>query len=273
MITDLTGEPAAGALNFRFTDFSLLAQDTYHMYVGSTVINLQDCQLHSGFLVGSGGSMNLTNCLLERVLADLENLDGLIPVIRNNTFFGGEFAFNPQPTNAILADNLFDHTVFDYDLSGHGYAGAFNAYATNASVTNLQRQLPAQPTDIILASSPNYQTGPLGSYYQLASSALFNADTNKTAGQVGLFHYTTITNLVSGYEIKETNSWLDVGLHYVATDANGNPIDTSGKGIPDYLQDANGNGVVDSGETDWTSFTDLGLKVLITKPSQNATIP
>ena len=44
---------------------------------------------------------------------------------------------------------------------------------------------------------------------------------------------------------------VDIGFHYVATDANGNPLDTNGDGIPDYIKDANGNGSVDNGETSW----------------------
>jgi hypothetical protein len=39
-----------------------------------------------------------------------------------------------------------------------------------------------------------------------------------------------------------------IGYHYVAVDGNGNPIDTNGNGIPDYLEDANGNGVYDAGD-------------------------
>jgi hypothetical protein len=41
----------------------------------------------------------------------------------------------------------------------------------------------------------------------------------------------------------------------------------------DYLEDANGNGVVDSGEIDWLVSGDLGLTVIITQPVANSTIP
>jgi hypothetical protein len=78
---------------------------------------------------------------------------------------------------------------------------------------------------------------------------------------------------VNGYEIKETNSTVSIGFHYVATDASGNPLDSNGDGIPDYLSDANGNGVVDSGEIGWNIVGDLGLKVLITQPRNNSIIP
>ena len=42
----------------------------------------------------------------------------------------------------------------------------------------------------------------------------------------------------------------------MALDNNGNAIETDGDGIPDYLEDPNGNGTVDSGETDWLSASD-----------------
>ena len=34
------------------------------------------------------------------------------------------------------------------------------------------------------------------------------------------------------------------------------PLDTDLHGLPDYLADANGNGLVDAGETDWGVDTD-----------------
>jgi len=63
---------------------------------------------------------------------------------------------------------------------------------------------------------------------------------------VGLYQYTTQTN-----QTKEAFTPVDVGFHYVAVDGNGNPIDTNGDTIPDYLEDANGDGYADNGETDW----------------------
>ncbi|MEI2722238.1 MAG: family 78 glycoside hydrolase catalytic domain [Verrucomicrobiota bacterium] len=67
---------------------------------------------------------------------------------------------------------------------------------------------------------------------------------------MGLYHFTTVTN-----QVKETNSTVDIGYHYVALDTNNVPVDTDTGGVADYLEDANGNGTVNtsSGETDWTS--------------------
>ncbi len=39
----------------------------------------------------------------------------------------------------------------------------------------------------------------------------------------------------------------------MAVDINGIPLDSDGDGIPDYLEDRNGNGGCDSTETDWQS--------------------
>jgi hypothetical protein len=51
------------------------------------------------------------------------------------------------------------------------------------------------------------------------------------------------------------------------------PTDGDGDGLADYLEDLNGNGSVNSGETDWQSASDLGLKVWITEPKSNSNVP
>jgi len=239
-------------INCRFTDWSVMAQDVPHVRVqsASTPINLQDCQFHGGQLITSYPTINLTNCLLERVNADLEPLDDNIPVIRNNLIWGGTFGFGPSQTNAVVTDNLFDRATIPDWLGGVGtpYVGGHNAYVTNCDMLD-----PSYSTDVILSNPLVYQAGPLGNYYQPANSLLINAGSTN-ADKVGLYHYTTQTN-----QVKETNSVVDIGYHYVATDAYGNPRDTDGDGIPDYVEDANGNGVYDTGElSDWTKFSTDG---------------
>lgn len=49
--------------------------------------------------------------------------------------------------------------------------------------------------------------------------------------------------------------------------------DADGDGIPDYLEDRNGNGSVDTAETDWTSASDLGFSVRIDQPKSNPISP
>ena len=59
---------------------------------------------------------------------------------------------------------------------------------------------------------------------------------------------------------------MDIGYHYIAVDANGIPIDSNGDNIPDYLEDANGNGLVDNGEANW------GIAILAQPLSQTLAI-
>jgi hypothetical protein len=88
----------------------------------------------------------------------------------------------------------------------------------------------------------DYQSGPLGRFYYPAtggSSSLTNLINtgSRLASAAGLYHFTTTTN-----QVKEATSQVDIGHHYVALDVTGLPVDTDGDGIPDYLEDRNGNG-------------------------------
>ena len=124
----------------------------------------------------------------------------------------------------------------------------------------------------------DYQTGALGSfYYNTNKSGGYDGGTNTawlihagngSAANVGLYHYTVTTN-----NVVEGTNVVSIGFHYVAVGANGLPLDSNGDGIPDYLEDVNGNGVVDSGEINWQVGGDLGLQVWITQPQNNSVIP
>jgi hypothetical protein len=263
--SEFQGLAPSQAINCRFTDWAVPSLDSPAFIAPTNTgpFSFRDCEFHGGSLTSSLPTINLTNCLLERVSTDLEPKDSATTYIRNCLVLGDTFTF--APTNSLVQDNLFDSPVIN---NRNGYNGGYNAY-----VTNLSRLQPTKATDLILSSSPSYQAGPLGPYYLLSASSFINYDTITTADQVMLYHYTVMTNLAGGLEIKETNSWVDLSYHYVATDTNGIPIDSSGRGQPDYLQDLNGDGKVESGETDWTSSSDLGLKVLITRPRNGTTIP
>jgi hypothetical protein len=234
-------------INCRFTQWSVPSLDA-PAFVAPTNAGpfyFRDCEFHGGKLLSVRPTLDLTNCLLERVYTDLEPKDGLTNYFRVGLVYGGTFTF--APSNSIVQDVLFDSATIS---NWNGYTGGFNAYVTNQ--TRLQ---PTKTTDILLSASPSYQVGPLGWYYQLTNSVLINADTNTTANQIGLYHFTMVTNLVSGIEIKETNSLVDVSYHYVASDANGNPADFDGDGIPDYLEDTNGDGVFNTGDlSNWQSY-------------------
>ena len=218
---------------------------------------------------------------------------------------GATFSLENGSGLIIFQNNLFDHTTMGVwssaQLSGHNnlfrapasYNEEFLNYFGSGLFTNCDNAFDGcqatlegscsnnaylnGATNSVLSSGDIYTnlawvTGPLGAFYQPTNSPLINAG-SRTADLAGLFHYTVVTNLVNSLEIKETNSVVDIGYHYVAVDANGNPIDSNGDGIPDWLSDSNGNGQVDSGEIGWNIVGDLGLKVLITRPKSNIPIP
>jgi len=269
-------DPSGGNpfISCRFTDWSVPAQDIFHTYLSYAALNIQDCQVQGGIFANfSTNVMNVTNCLFERSWTYVQpggstGQSGLAdaPLFRNNLFFGGIFEIDPTyQTNALAKDNLFDRTTITNDAPGWAYAGGHNAF-----VTNYSRLQPTYSSDIVLTNPIAYQIGPLGNYYQPTNSPLINVGSTN-ANLVGLYHYTVSTNLVSGAEVPEADNIVSIGVHFVAVDQYGNPLN-SGNG-PDYLLDANGNGLVDSGEIAWNITGDVGLKVWITEPKNNATIP
>lgn len=244
MLSPYTQNLPACAIDCRFTDFSSIAQDTSFFFENcgcsnTGILNFQDCQFHGGNIYVVDPTMSLTNCLLERVPAQIWSSDGNLPVIRNNLFYGGSFDFYPSVTNAIVQNNVFYQTSIPEDLTGYGYVGGFNAF-----LTNCDRMLPTNSTDRVLTNI-TFQTGPLGYYYQSTNSPLFHKGST-SATNVGLYHYTVLTN-----QVPEGTNIVSMGYHYVALGTNGLPLSTSGDGIGDYLKDSNGNGIYDAG--DWAT--------------------
>jgi hypothetical protein len=91
---------------------------------------------------------------------------------------------------------------------------------------------------------------------------------SRNATNAGLYHFTVLPA-----QTKETNSVVDIGLHLTVLDGNSQPLDSDGDGWVDYLEDADGNGSIDSGETDWQDAADQGLKVWITRPRPGSSLP
>ena len=258
---------------FRFTKFACPAGGGGHLYDNSTYwfytnLLVQDCEFWGG---GSyfGGNTNT------------------VATIKNNLFWRSLFQCTGNFSNSLsISDNLFWHApgkimiaqpdgsvwyvfnnIFDTCWIAPVTANSTCTNGYNAYINSTNRLNPNSPFDLVLSNALVYQTGPLGSFYQPTNSPLIDVGST-TADQVGLYHYTTQTN-----QVKETNSVVDIGYHYVATDAYGNPIDTNNNGVPDYLEDANGNGLVDSGEVGWNITGDLGLKVLIIRPRNGSNLP
>lgn len=235
---------------FRFTGFSMPANGGEHFYVGfedHPPVVFVDCEFSSGkFFVDYAGAM-FTNCVLERVHSLMV---GLVGRFQNNLFYGGNLTLSPFLDPYYFYDNLFDKVaISEFGSSTHDY----NGYVTNAP----GQWLSISAANDVFTDSFTYEKGALGRYYQPTNS-LFVGKGSTTPDLVGLYHYTVLTN-----NVKETNSVVDIGYHYIAT-ANGLPVDSDAEGLPDYAEDANGNGLVDSTETsgsiadtDYDGVTDL----------------
>jgi hypothetical protein len=261
--------PDASLTSFAFTDWSVLGgEELYGSYLNTSPLLLQNCQLYNGLISMEGTLFSSTNCLYRRVYLGLYNrtIGGGGPstnALCNNLFWQGLIlsGAHRSPNVWTFQDNLFDQCTNEVTTI------ATDICSNNAYVTTNFGTLPYSSNDIVLSSSPAYQTGALGVYYYPTNLSLIHAG-NKLAAAAGLYHYTVTTNNV----IEGTNI-VSIGFHYVAVGSNGLPLDTNGDGIPDYLEDINGNGLADSGEIDWQVAGDLGLTVLITRPANTSTIP
>jgi hypothetical protein len=272
MIGPFWNNPSNITINCRFTEFSVMAQDANHINGANddpTPINLRDCEIHGGMINSwwPNIGINLTNCLLERVNTSIIVDDDIVygnPVFfQNNLIWGGAFQLYFTSTNSVIQDNMFYNTdVEDYTSTNYvyGYNGFYNTGNTFLVLTN--------STDKFLTNDPGYQVGPLGNYYLPTNNTTLIHQGSTNANLLGFYHYCITTN-----QVKETTNIVSVGYHYVALGTNGPPVDTNGDGIPDYLSDANGNGLVDSGEIAWNVVGDLGLNVIITHPHNNSILP
>lgn len=233
-------------------DFGILAESLSH------------CEFWTGTVGGYGLIGNYTNCLFDRASFWHSPGDSNYPALyfRNCFWHGGVISFNPNFWVTSLRDCVLDNV-------GITLTGSTNLsdYAYNGFVNGSNRLIPTNSNDVVPAGTWTWLPGPLGPYYQADASPFVNAgDTSAT--NIGLYHFTVTTDQT----IDGANT-VSLGYHYVAVDGNGNPLDYNGDGIPDYLQDANGNGLIDSGEIGWNASGDPGLQVIITRPKSNSIIP
>jgi hypothetical protein len=260
------------SVSLRFCSFSSLASQNYHLNFGLSPMSAMDSQFYGGIIKHcyqqtypfSVNVLTLTNCVLEKLNAYLGHYAGSCGniTLRNNLLKGmGLWVYTTDPNGSTVTrdiqDNFFDTVTINQSgtITTHGY----NGYISSTRIT------PNASTDVLPSSFP-YASGALGPYYQ-ASTNLINLG-SRSASAAGLFHYTTQVS-----QSKEANSTVDIGFHYVALDANGNPIDSDNDGTPDYHEDANGDGIWNSGETDWQQALDTRFRVLITEPKSNSNLP
>jgi hypothetical protein len=153
--------------------------------------------------------------------------------------FGSGVSFNPN-LDWYVFDNAFDNV----SLTESG--SVKDIYIRNGNNGYVNTTQLVQGGSNVVVSAFTYTNSWLGNYYQVSTNLLNKG--SRGADVAGLYHHTVLAS-----QAKETNSVVDLGFHAAAVDANGSPIDTEGDGLSDVLEDANGNGALNTGETDWTN--------------------
>ena len=249
------GHTGAGAcqLRLRFTECVQGANDGPFINSGQkfSALEVTHSRLYNpSLVVDTSGSLSLvcglTNNLWESGLVQLGTGTtgaGVTVHLQNNLFRRGVVDFYGGNNNWTVRDNLFESMYRLTNHSGTVQNGTNAYYATAYGLSG--------GVGNISLGSLSYQAGPLGRYYYASSMTSLIDKGSCLASNVGLYHFTTATN-----QVKEAGSRVDIGLHYVALNASGSPLDLdtpTPDGIPDYLEDQNGDGLCNAGETDWTS--------------------
>ena len=236
------------SISLRFTTINVPQGAADALFTGETFevssMTLRDCEIYGA---GSIWSENQTvnpstfslqnNLFYEMGMFAFYSSD--VISLYNNLFYGTSnesvTEFNFTTGTVTNHDNVFE-SLSSVTLDGtNGYNGFVNINSADISPT-------PGATDVTL-SSFTWQTGPLGTFYQPTNSA-FIAKGSRSAAAAGLYHYTVLTD----QSIEDGATNVTMGYHYVALDTNGLPLDSNGDGIPDYLEDANGNGIYDAGD-------------------------
>jgi hypothetical protein len=222
----------APLIRAKFTRFSNLACGNNYFRDYSIQLHFQgnDCEFYNGTEGGYGMWLCPTNCLFDRVYLGLQAGGCAQMAMQNCTMHGGYMLLTHWGSWPVtIRNSAFDGTQFIMDTNDA--VCDYNAFLTNAGLTAVMGG--HEVTNLV---SYNWQSSWLGNHYLPANSPLIDHG-NTNANLLGLYHFTTQTN-----QVKETNSVVDIGYHYVAVNTNSIPLDTYWIGIPDYLADSKGDG-------------------------------
>jgi hypothetical protein len=223
----------------------------------------RDCEMYSSYFglthsgSGSAGAELRNNLFHRSYFGAIDGSSTLFSLIAyNNLFRGGAFSLYYNSTLATWSvyNNLFDTSSIS--LGNKTPSNGQNGYIATSALLG--------GTGNKTVNSGDYQIGVQGRwYYPITGSNLATLidSGSMSAGSAQLYHYTTRTDHA------KDNGTVDIGYHYVAIDANG-PIDSDGDGIPDYLEDRNGNGTADTGEYSWTSAMNSSGGLTVYTPFQ-----
>jgi len=284
-------------LNAGFTKWEVCAADPNQFgdNWATGVGRFSECELYGGDIGSYGPAYYFTNCLIYRIYTAFWSQNNAASITcQNCTFYNGGLAlcrYSGQSASFWKIQNTsFDGTALIWadNFNGNTNYTYFNYNSYNSANISWQNYdfgvgIPSSGTletvganDIMVTNGYNWQSSWFGNFYLPANSPLIDHGSTN-ANLLGFYHYTTQTN-----QTIEGISIVDIGYHYVATDPYGKPLDANGNGIPDYLEDANGDGIFDAGDlADWclpvfsdgtVTFTN-GLKMLIFEPKPASYIP
>jgi len=266
----------AGALNAHFGPYNMLWDYTYDLV---SAFEVDGCHFQGGLLCYSssgpqGRTVSIRNSVFERTVLDAEEQWGFVTsfgetlTVANNLFYHAQMALSPASgVNWTFIDNIFDTISFIIDPgSGNPLNGPINVNNNNAYAgMGSNRLSPPAPTSTDpQLSSISYQTGPLGNYYLPSNASALLGTGSRSAASAGEYHFTSLIS-----NAKEAGGQVNIGPAYLALAA-GAPVDSDGDGIPDFIEDSNGNGIADPYESNWT-VANSGTPAIVS-PANNATV-
>lgn len=217
-------------------------------------VHANECEFHSGSIAGYWLGTFMTNCLFDRLTAIGSEQQSAGVFWRNCTMHGGMVyvIHSWNPTWPVWIENcVFDGSTSDMDDNSGGNTNI--TYCNyNGFVNGAQRLVVQGQNDVVVTDPFIWQAGPLGNWYQAPDSPFIDQG-SLTADRVGLYEYTTQTSASS----MEGRSIVDLGYHYLALDAQGNPVSTLVNGVADYISDTDGNGLPDAWEIEY--FGHIGV--------------
>ena len=224
----------------RGVDFSIPAHNVQFPAIPVPVLTLWNNVLERSSLSLFNGYANTVNSPLQLTLYNSSFWGSAL----NLTYNDNQALYHPPWT---IQDNLFDSAAISF--AGNGsylslVSRSYNGFFATPGSTQLGGTGNVNLTALTYATGPNSWPWYIGS----STPSLQNVDTSRTAATAGLYHYTTFTN-----QIKEQASAVDLGFHYVALNGNSLPVDTDGDGVPDYIEDSNGNGFSDENEQSYNN--------------------
>ncbi|MBI3871289.1 MAG: hypothetical protein HY299_22385, partial [Verrucomicrobia bacterium] len=221
-------------VNLQFADFVVMGSQNPSSIYGqgpasnAAPIVVRNSQVHGGFLFVSGLDLNATNNLMERVATQLR------------------YDVSPPSAAFSVRDTIF-YQAETWELGGD-WDNGYNGYHTNGCGT-CGVVTPTVGSNQV--TTITFLAGALGNYYLPTNSVLVDKGSVTNASTVGFSFFTTDTN-----QVRETTTRLDIGFHSVATASATSvvPLDSDGDSLFDYLEDVNGSGTVDTGETDFNVY-------------------